>query len=165
MPLAAVAPHEAPYAAYARLLGDSIDVLGGGAGDRSPRLATATATVPLPSFSPGIVPAWLRPAVRTLLGGALPTSARVTALRLGPVLLLATPSEPVEAVGSAWRGAAGPDAELLSLVGGYVGYVETAEHFTIGDGEADRSYYGPELAARLEAALQAAVRAVDPPQR
>ena len=115
----------------------------------------------LPPLGPGAVPAWLRPAARSLLGGVLPGTARVTAVRLGSLLLVATPAEPVEAVGRAWRAAAGPDAELLSLADGYVGYVDTAARFTAGAGEAHRSYYGPELAARLEAAVAAAAQAAD----
>ncbi len=162
LPPGAVGPGEPEHAAYARLLGDSIDVLGGRSFAASPRLAVASATVALPALAPGAVPALLRPAARSLLEGLLPGSARVTALRLGPVLLVATPAEPVEAVGRAWRAAAGPDAELLSLVGGYVGYVDTASRFTAGEGEARRSYYGPGLAARLEEAVVSAARAVDP---
>jgi hypothetical protein len=164
LPPTAVAPGEADHAAYARLLGDTIDALGDGTVDRAPRLAVTSAVVTLPPLGPGAVPAWLRPAARTLLGGALPGSARVTALRVGPLLLLATPAEPVEAVGQAWREAAGPDAEVVSLVGGYLGYVETVARFTAGLGEAHRSYYGPELATRLQAGLVAAARAVDAPR-
>ncbi len=162
LPPTSVAPGETQHAAYARLLGDSIDALAAGPADRSPRLAVASAEVSLPPLAPGAVPRLLRPAARALLGAMLPATARVTALRLGPVLLLATPSEPVEGVGRDWRAAAGPDAELLSLVGGYVGYVETTARFTVGRGEAQRSYYGTELAPRLESAVVAAARAVAP---
>ena len=161
LPPTAVAPNEAQHAAYARLLGDSIDAMSDRAIDSAPRLATATATVTLPPLDVGAVPRLLRPATRTLLSGMLPASARVTAVRLGPLLLLATPSEPVEEVGRAWRSAAGPDAELLSLVGGWIGYVDSAARFRSDTGEADRSYYGGDLAARLEAALLAAARAAD----
>jgi hypothetical protein len=163
LPPTAVAPGEAPHGAFARLLGDSIDALASGPVEEAPRLAVTTAAVTLPPIAPGAVPSWLRPSARTLFGGALPGSARVTALRLGRVLLLATPAEPVEGVGRGWREAAGPDAELLSLVGGYVGYVETTARFTVGGGEAHRSYYGPELAPRLQAGVVAVARAVDDP--
>ncbi|HET9555006.1 MAG TPA: hypothetical protein VFP50_18715, partial [Anaeromyxobacteraceae bacterium] len=107
------------------------------------------------------LPRWLRPAAATLLGGTFPAAARVTAVRAGDALLVFTPSEPVEAVGRSWREAAGPGAEVLSLASDYVGYVETAEKFREGSGEAKRSYYGPQLATRLEAAVVAAARAVD----
>jgi neutral ceramidase len=164
LPPTAVSLGEAPHAAYARLLGDSIDALNNAPAETTPRLAVATATVGLPPVAPGAVPGWLRPATRSLLGSALPGTARVMAVRLGPLLLVGTPAEPVEAVGRAWREAAGPDAELVSLVGGYVGYVETAARFATDEGEARRSYYGPELAARLEAAVGAAARAADAAQ-
>ena len=126
LPPTAVSPGEAQHAAYARLLGDSIDVLDSGPSEWTPRLAVASATVALPPAAPGAVPVWLRRAAHSLLGGVLPGTARVTVVRMGPLLLVATPAEPTEAVGRSWRAAAGPDAELLSLVGGYLGYVETA---------------------------------------
>jgi neutral ceramidase len=163
LPPTAVSPGEAEHAAYARLLGDSIDVLASGPLEPSPRLAVASAEVTLPPLGLGALPAWLRPAARSLLGGLLPGTARVTAVRLGSLLLVATPAEPVEAVGRAWRAAAGPGASLISLAGGYVGYVDTAARFTAGVGEAHRSYYGPELAERLEAAVAAAARAAGAP--
>ena len=164
LPPTAVSPGEAQHAAYARLLGDSIDVLDSGPSEWTPRLAVASATVALPPAAPGAVPTWLRRATHSLLGGVLPGTARVTVVRMGPLLLVATPAEPAEAVGRSWRAAAGPDAELLSLVGGYLGYVETAPRFAAGEGEAHRSYYGPDLASRLEAAVVAAARAVDAAQ-
>jgi hypothetical protein len=137
--------------------------------EAAPVLAVAEAEVTLPPVRPGVVPTLLRPAAWTLLGGALPATARVTALRLDGVLLLFTPAEPVEAVGAAWRAAAGPGAEAISLANGYVGYVDTSARFSAGAGEAHRSYYGAGLAERLEAAVVAAARAADarapPPAR
>jgi len=119
----------------------------------------ASARVRLPPLAPGALPRALWPAAWSALGGAFPERATVTALRLGGALLLFTPAEPVEAVGRSWRALAGPDAEVVSLTGGYVGYVDTAARFRAGLGEAQRSYYGPELASRLEAAVQAAALA------
>jgi hypothetical protein len=83
----------------------------------------------------------------------------VTALRLGPVLLVAVPAEPTAEVGEGWRRAAGDDAEIVSLFDGYAGYVETPERTRTGVGETVRTYYGPDLAPRLEDAIVAAVRA------
>jgi neutral ceramidase len=148
-------------ALFAARVAGALEALVPGVADGAPRLAVASAEVALPPLAPGAVPGPLRPATRTLLGGVLPATARVTALRLGPILLLATPAEPVEAVGHSWRSAAGPDAELVSLADGYVGYVDTAERFRSGAGEARRSYYGPELAARLERAVVEAGHAAD----
>ncbi len=127
----------------------------------SPRLAFASVSVAPPPLTVLAVPAWLRPATRSVAGGLLPERATITAVRLGGALLVFTPSEPVEAVGRAWRAAAGPDAEVISLAGGYLGYVEEPGRAEAGTGEARRSYYGPELAGRLEAGVAAAARAAD----
>ena len=59
-------------------------------------------------------------------------------------------------MGSAWRGALGPGAEVVSLVGDYVGYVETAEGVRARTGEAKRTYLGPELSRVLQEGLAAA---------
>jgi hypothetical protein len=149
-----------PLEAYARALGGAIDQLPLHRLDQAPALSVATATVTLPPTGPGAIPAFLRPAAATLLGGMLPAAASVTAVRVGGLLLLFTPSEPVEAVGRRWRERAGAEAEVLGLSGDYVGYVETAARFQAGAGEAQRSYYGPELAERLEAAVVAAAERV-----
>jgi hypothetical protein len=149
-------------AAYAEALADQLATLEpGGPPEGAPGLSVAQAEVQLPPVLPGVLPRLLRPAAWTLLGSALPATARVSAVRLADATLLFTPAEPVEAVGRAWREAAGPGAEALSLADGYVGYVDTAARFRAGDGEARRSYYGPELAERLEAGVVAAARAAD----
>jgi hypothetical protein len=125
-------------------------------------LAVASAAVTLPELSPGGVPAWLRRAVATVAWGSLPATATVTALKLGPIRLIAVPAEPTAEIAEGWRSAAGPGSDIVSLVGGYVGYVDTPERTRSGDGEAVRTYYGPELAARLESAVVAASRALAP---
>jgi Neutral/alkaline non-lysosomal ceramidase, N-terminal len=125
-----------------------------------PALALATAEVTLPAPSPGAVPALLRSAAGNLAYEILPGLARVSALRLGPVLLALVPAEPVAEVADAWRAEAGADVEIVSLAGGYVGYVETPEQIEARRGEAARTYYGPELAARLARGIVAAVEAV-----
>ncbi len=152
-------PGVEPVEWYAAALGTVVDGLVPGDGETAPRLAVASASVLLPPVAPGALPLALRPAAASALGGAFPERVTVTALRLGGALLLFTPAEPVEAVGRAWRGLGGPDAEVISLAGDYVGYVDTAARFDAGAGEAHRSYFGPDLAARLEAAVQAAALA------
>jgi hypothetical protein len=152
---------EDPLDAYAGALDGYLARLDAGPPDPAPRLGVASATVALPRMSPGALPRFLRPAAATLLGGTFPTAARVTAVRAGEVLLVFTPAEPVEAVGRSWREAAGPGAEVISLASDYVGYVETAERFREGAGEAKRAYFGPQLATRLEAGVVAAARAAD----
>jgi neutral ceramidase len=123
-------------------------------------LAWAEARIVLPEVSVGAIPAFLRPAARNVLGGALPAHARVGALAVGPLTLLVVPAEPVAAVGDVWREKAGEGAEILSVAGDYLGYVELAERMASGRGETKRSYYGPELAGRLGAGLAAVTDAV-----
>jgi len=131
----------------------------------APRLALARAAVPLPHPWPGGAPRLLRTAAGRLFGGAMPSEAAVTAVRLGSLLLLAVPAEPVEEVARTWRRAAGPGAEVLALAGDYDGYVETPERMARGEGETVRTYYGPELAARLGAAVRLAAEATGTPAR
>lgn len=125
-----------------------------------PALAFASAEVVLPAPSPAAVPPLLRAAVRNVTYEALPDKARVFALRLGPTVLALVPGEPVADVAEAWRAEAGPDVEIVSLAGNYLGYVETPEQIEARRGEAVRTYYGPELAARLGRGIVAAVGAV-----
>jgi hypothetical protein len=68
----------------------------------------------------------------------------------------------VASVGAAWRAALGERAVIVGLAGGYVGYVERPERIERGEGETVRTYYGPELAARLGAAIEAAASATEP---
>jgi hypothetical protein len=124
-------------------------------------LAYAEADVVLPPVSPGALPAWLRPAARTLAGGLMPAGARVGALRLGPALLVFVPGEPVATVGAAWRSALGGRAVVVGLAGGYLGYVERADRVARREGETVRTYYGPDLADRLGAGALAAARATE----
>lgn len=147
---------------YARALGDRVSALAFPAGEVAPPLAVAAAEVSLPDPDPGGVPPMLRPVAVNLLGGLMPARARVVALRAGPALLLLAPAEPVEAVGRAWRLAAGDGAEVVSLAGDYLGYVETARRTQAGVGEAERSYFGPSLAYRLGDALVLAAEATRP---
>ena len=54
----------------------------------------------------------------------------------------------------------GGGAEILSLAGDYLGYVETPEQMERAAGETPRTYFGPELEKRLEtAAVMAAAEA------
>jgi hypothetical protein len=84
----------------------------------------------------------------------------VAVLQVGPATLLAVPAEPGEAVGAAWRAALGPGSAVVSLVGDYVGYVETPERVRARTGEAVRTYLGPRLALVLGDGLVAAREAL-----
>jgi hypothetical protein len=152
-------PAGASADAFAAALSARVDALAYGPPDPSPPLAFAAVELPLPAVAPGGAPALLRPAARTIVAGSMPPAARVQAVRLGPALLLAVPGEPVSRVAAEWRGSLPEGAAIVSLAGGYVGYVETPERMAAGSGETVRTYYGPELAARLGAALRAAAEA------
>jgi hypothetical protein len=144
---------------YAAAVAARLDALARSAPAGEPPLAAARAQVALPWPSPGAVPSALRRAAGRLFAGSVPAEVRVTAVRLGPALLLAVPAEPVEEVARAWRAGAGPGAEILSLADDYAGYVEAPERMERGEGETVRTYYGPELAARLGAAVALAAGA------
>jgi neutral ceramidase len=144
---------------YAAALGAAIDALAPAPAEADVALGYARAELVLPAPAVGGAPELLKPAAATLGWETLPASADVAALRLGGLLLVVLPGEPVAEVGARFREVAGPDAEILSLAGGYVGYVETAARVRAGTGETKRSYYGPELAERLETGVTAVVAA------
>jgi hypothetical protein len=73
------------------------------------------------------------------------------------------PAEPVAAVAAEWRRALPAGADLVSLAGGYLGYVEEPERRAARKGESVRTYFGPELATRLGAAVKLASDAVARP--
>lgn len=150
-----------PVDLYGRAVSAALAGLQPGPARTTAALAVASASVGLPDTELGAVPGLFGPATRNLLGGLFPATAGATALALGETVLVFTPSEPVDGVAREWREALGPglQVELFSLADDYVGYVDTAARFTAGDGEARRSYYGPALADRLQAAVVAAARA------
>jgi hypothetical protein len=123
-----------------------------------PWLSFATADVVLPAPAPAVLPSLLRAAARNLAYESLPDTARVFAIRVGPATLALVPAEPVADVAEAWRAEAGADVEIVSLAGGYVGYVEAPDVMEERRGESVRTYYGPELAARLARGISAAAK-------
>jgi hypothetical protein len=147
--------------AYAAALSARLDELEFGAPDAAPALGFAAAEVALPVPRPGAAPAILRPAAGNLAAPLLPTTARVEALRLGPALLVAVPGEPVARVAADWRKVLPAGAAIVSLAGGYVGYVEAPDRMRDGAGETIRTHYGPDLAPRLGEGARAAAEAVD----
>jgi hypothetical protein len=150
--------------AFAGALSARVDGLASGAAEAAPALGYAAVEVGIPDVSPGAVPAFLRRAARNLAGGAFPATGRVEAIRIGDAVLVAVPAEPVAAVADRWRAALPAGAEIVSLSGGYLGYVEAPERVRAGSGEAVRTYFGPELAERLgEAARLAAERVTSAP--
>jgi neutral ceramidase len=158
LPLPEVAPED-----FAREVASEVRRLPFPPGDPDVKLAAATVWVTLPDPSFGAVPAFLDRLVSNLLWSWLPPAVSVTALRLGPALLLAVPAEPGEAVGRRWRELLGPEAEVVSLVNDYVGYVDTPERVRARTGEAKRTYLGPDLAQVLGDGLIVAARAAEGP--
>jgi neutral ceramidase len=151
-------PTERPET-FARALAERLDALPARDPEGAPALAYAAVALSLPPPSPGAAPALLRRAARNLAHGAFPETAEVEAVRIGDALLVSTPAEPVAAVAAAWRAVLPPEVALVSLSGGYVGYVEAPERMETGDGETVRTQFGPDLAVRLgEAAALAAER-------
>jgi hypothetical protein len=147
---------------YARLLADEVRRLPYPPGADAPALAAAAVEVTLPAPSFGAVPSFLDRLLSNLLWNWLPERTRVAALQAGPAVLLLVPAEPGEAVGRSWRDASGPGTEVVSLVGDYVGYVETPEQVRARTGEAKRTYLGPKLSRVLLDGLAAAQAALPP---
>jgi neutral ceramidase len=88
-----------------------------------------------------LVPRLLRPLANNLLCALAPSEASVGLLRLGPLVLLGVPGEPSAASGRVLEAASGAQ-RVVSLVNGYLGYVETPEHLERAEGEADRQLLG-----------------------
>ncbi len=145
---------------YAGLVKQRLEGLTLGTPEPEPELAVTTSTVVLPAPVPGAAPPPLRRLLANLFYDLVPSLARISAVRLGPLTLVAVPGEPVAEVGRRWREAAGEDTELLALAGDYLGYIETSERMAEAAGETVRTYYGPELASRLAGAVRAAAKAV-----
>jgi hypothetical protein len=150
--------------AYARRVRAQLSAIALSRPDPWPELAVATARVVLPPADLGASPPWLKRVTRNVLYRWLPDEGRLTAVRAGPLTLVAVPGEPVAEVGRRWREAAGDGVEILALAGDYLGYVETSERMAEQAGETVRTYYGPELAGRLAGAVKLAVDAVREPE-
>jgi hypothetical protein len=153
---------------YARALRARIAGLEYSVPDPWPELAVATSTAVLPPQIPGATPHLLRRVAMNLFFDWLSDRARLAAIQLGPLTLIAVPGEPVAAVGRRLREAAGKGSEVLALAGDYLGYVETRERMAEAAGETVRTYYGPELADRLAGAVKlsaAAARGVEPDEK
>lgn len=150
---------------YASALSARVAALAFGPAEAAPALAFAAVETTLPLPAPGAVPAVFRRAARNLAFDAVPATARVQAVRIGRALLVAVPAEPVASVAAAWRASLPADSAIVSVANGYVGYVEAPERMAESAGENVRTYYGPELAARLGAAVRAAADAVAPVAR
>jgi hypothetical protein len=100
-------------------------------------------SLPPPQASPAIP--WLfRRAFANAVTLVREPTAIETRLRVGPLTLVGIPGEPVGELGRRMA----PDV-LVGLADGYSGYVETPEHWSAGEGEAARTWFGPGLAGSL----------------
>jgi len=118
-----------------------------------PGLALARVSLGLPGPDAGrLVPRLLRPLANNVLCVAAPSEASVALLRVGPLALLGVPAEPSAGAGRVLEEASGA-RRVVSLVNGYLGYVETAQHLAHGEGEAERQLLAEGF---LDALVQAA---------
>jgi len=125
-------------------------------------LGVARASVGLPGPDASrLAPSVARPLVANLLCASAPARSDVALLRLGPLLLLGVPAEPSASAGRVLEEAAGA-SRAVSLVDGYLGYVETPEHLGARVGESERQLLGPSFLDALARAGRAA-RASLPP--
>jgi hypothetical protein len=144
---------------YGQALAEKVAKVEAGAFDEKPPLAFAAVSTLLPPPVAGGAPRLTRGVASNLLVHWLPSRGKASAVRLGPLTLLFVPAEPTAAVGDRWRTRAGEGTEVVSLANDYLGYVEGAARMERREGETPRTYYGPELAARLEDAVAAAAAA------
>ena len=90
-----------------------------------------------------------------------PGWAELAELRIGSVRLLAVPVEATAASGRVLEGAAG-GARVVSLVNGYLGYVEPADRVVHAAGESRRQLFGPGLLEALRFGTEATRAALQP---
>jgi neutral ceramidase len=125
----------------------------------SSRLGFARAEVALPRPDASrLVPSYSRAAGDNFLCASSSRTAEVGALVLGPLELLVLPGEPTVGAGVALARRTGATG-VLGLADGYVGYVDTPERVTAGEGEARRQYFGPALLDRLGTGVEVAAQA------
>lgn len=145
---------------YGASVDQAVEALGFGPPDPAPPIAFAAADVTLPVPVPSIAPRLLHQAATNLASAFLPSQARVSALRIGPVLLLDVPGEVLSEVAVRLEKMAGPGAVIVSLTDGYVGYVDGGERSGQEQRHPERFYYGPKLAPALERGLSMTVGAL-----
>ncbi|RMG13552.1 MAG: hypothetical protein D6729_14820 [Deltaproteobacteria bacterium] len=124
----------------------------------------ATLRLPAPTGAT-VAPPGLQNLAGNLLTWLAPDSARVGALRLGGTVFFLTPGEVAAPLASRWRRRLGESVRVVSLVDGYVGYLETPEALAARAGESRQAYYGAELIealAEVGKALVAEVEAAAP---
>jgi len=138
-----------------------------GAREAEDRLGLAEVEIGLPPAEPQMIRTFfLRRPAANVVEWLAPTTARVTVVTLGDLMLLGAPGEPT-ALAASRMVAALPEAavqgrrtRVLGLTQGYVGYIDTPERVRAGEGEARRAWFGPELLDTVTRGLVAAVSAL-----
>lgn len=124
----------------------------------APVLQVAGQTMPLP---PGHLRlGWLN--IPRAISNALlrDRSAMLSIVRIGDVALVGYPGEPTAGVGQHLKdrlAARGWQTLLLALTDEYIGYVVTTDEYATKTYEAEMSFFGPDLAQRLEDAVMGLV--------
>ena len=108
----------------------------------------------------------LRPIDGRLREPVLDTRFRFSALRLGTALWLLVPGEPIVELGrlleAEARAAGVPDAWVVGLANGHMGYLTTPEEYREGGYEAWLTLYGPESAATVRQAFRELLARIGP---
>jgi neutral ceramidase len=112
------------------------------------RCAERRAFLPAPEAGRALF--WpLRTAATNLLRLSAPRYATLATLEVPGLTLQAVPAEVVGALGLSARARSPRPLALVSVANGYAGYVETSARWEKGEGEAERTWYGPLLARAL----------------
>jgi hypothetical protein len=152
---------EAPVDAFAQLVDAAVAAVPLQAGGTGLSHAEVEVSLPGPDAS-RFVPRGLATLVdNVVLWPWAPGWAELGALRIGTVRLLGVPVETTAASGAVLERAAG-GARVVSLVNGYLGYVEPADRVVRGAGESHRQLFGPGLLEALRFGTDATRAALRP---
>ncbi len=106
---------------------------------------------------------------QSLVDRFAPKQATLSLLAVGSVLFVGVPGEPTAQLGRTlqWqaRERGFPQALVVSITNGWLGYVLTAPDYGRGGYEARLAFHGPGTAARLEEALVRGLKRLDQPGR
>ena len=130
------------------------------------RLEFADVEVHLPPAEPqGLRSFFIRRPAANVVDWVAPSTARVSMVTLGDVMLLGVPGEPTALAAAGILASLPPAAvrdrkvRVVGLAQGYVGYIDAPERVRAGHGEARRAWFGPDLLDRVTRGLEAAVSA------
>ncbi|MFL5321703.1 MAG: hypothetical protein ACJ790_18720, partial [Myxococcaceae bacterium] len=126
-----------------------------------PRLSFSRVEVPLPRVdAKRLVPGFFQRAGGNFLCRSAPADATVEGLQLGPLRMISIPGEVTEGAAEQFENAS--RGYPVSLVNGYVGYVETPELVEKKLGESKRQYFDSTLLKKLTEAAEIAGNLLPP---